>query len=78
MANYKKSKKKNFKKRSLGEVRSYWVGVGMAIGRSASNGNVKPYFDSARHPKSLEAGWGKEMSNPWANTPSTKAKLFNN
>ena len=77
MAKFKKSKKHNYKKRSLGEVRSYWVGVGMAIGRSATDGNVKPYFNSAKYPKALDAGWGKEMSYPLAKTPSAKAKLFN-
>ena len=71
-----KKNRKYSKKRSLGEVRSYWVGVGMAIGRAASNGNLKPYFDTARHPKSLEAGWGKEMSGPFSKTPSSKANLF--
>lgn len=69
-------KRKYSKKRSLGAVRSYWVGVGMAIGRSASNGNVKPYLDSARHPKALSAGWDKEMGLPFNKTPSTKANLF--
>ena len=73
---YTKRKSRTSKKKSLGELRSYWVGVGMAIGRSASDGNVKPYFDNARHPKSLESGWSKEISNPPSKTPSIKANLF--
>lgn len=76
MANYNKSKKKNFKKRSLGEVRSYWVGVGMALGRCAYNGNVTPYFDKAKYEKSLDAGFSKEMGLPYAKTPSQKANIF--
>ena len=72
MANYSKTKKKNFKKRSLNEVRSYWVGVGIALGH-AGRGNVSPYFENARKRKSMEAGFSSEMSR---DRPSVKVNLF--
>lgn len=70
------NKKKFHKKRSLSEVRSYWVGVGMAIGVANSN-NVRPYFEKSKYPRSLNAGWEKEVSSRLnANRPSSKANLF--
>lgn len=71
-----KGKKKNYSsKRDLNGIRSYWVGVGIALGH-AGNGNVKPYFENARNPKSMDAGFNKEMNSRNMDTPSSKANLF--
>lgn len=81
MANYKgkggisgaKSKKRDFSsKKDLNGIRSYWVGVGIALGLARS-GNVEPYFESARKRKSMEAGFIAEMSR---DRPSDKVNLF--
>ena len=68
-----KGKKRNYSsKKDLKGIRSYWVGVGIALGHAGS-GNVKPYFESAQKRKSMEAGFSAEMSR---DRPSDKVNLF--
>lgn len=43
----RKNNLRRSKKRRISDVRSYWVGVGLALGL-ASNGNVTQYVDKAR------------------------------
>ncbi|MBQ2718339.1 MAG: hypothetical protein IJF75_07055 [Clostridia bacterium] len=71
----KRSKNFKRKKRSVSEIRSYWVGVGIALGH-AGNGNVTPIFANAKHEKSMRAGFNKEMNSNYYNTPTGKANLF--
>ena len=71
----RKDNLKRSKKRRISDVRSYWVGVGLALGL-ASNGKVTQYVDKARCSSSMKQGFHKELSSALSDTPSNKAKLF--
>lgn len=53
---------KTRKKYSSAEIRAYWLGVGMAIGQSGGTVDFVENINGGNIRKSVENGYGREMS----------------